>query len=131
MDALVQFFGRTLSFQKEELTHDYLADNLQHDDGSYLRELVDQERAQLAATNIGPRRRSASRRRNVAQERGEVARHGDPILVGKRKIPDRKLPTTGEDVGLFHEEIHETRSNQIHANSHGAFNMVSFEIKTN
>jgi hypothetical protein len=49
MDALIQFFGRILPPQKENPARDYQADNLPQDDGSYLRELADQERAQWDA----------------------------------------------------------------------------------
>ena len=45
MEALIQFFGRILPPQKEDHARDYQADNLTQDDGSYLRELADQERA--------------------------------------------------------------------------------------
>jgi hypothetical protein len=46
MDAFIQFFGRILPPQKEDPARDYQANNLTQDDGSYLRELADQERAQ-------------------------------------------------------------------------------------
>jgi hypothetical protein len=46
MDALIQFFGRLLPPQKEEPARNYEVDNLTQDDGSYLRELADRERAQ-------------------------------------------------------------------------------------
>src|SRR6185312_13706688 len=51
-------------------------------------------RAQADALEIeaGAKRRLADEY-DAAQERGEVAGHGDHLLSGKRNIPDRNLPT--------------------------------------